>query len=1105
MNNMRKTNGRNGRGLRQALLAAALLLAGTLPAMAQEFYVITAGSTNYLAHNAALDGGLTNATSFNAATCLWTISGSNIIAIAPDGTTGNMLGYSYTTSGGGPGSTRTYSLQLSASGGTYDWTDATSSPYVSYTSGGGWGQTTNYRYLRYNNGWGMANENTHATVTKVTVTDAPYTAGSSTTYTATLGGDALIYSTSGTHTYTVDINQVVTYAQTLRTFGTYGTVTVDVPYAVTSAYSGALTDVAWSVSDNAYGATITSGGVLSVTSLPASVDNLTVTYTAQAGGQPVSGTMTVMLAKDEATVDGIVGGTTGVSGTTVTLNDYEPHEWAYYNKELGSPIRSWNPANVKITYNGNGNGTVQTNNDDAPSTWGANATTVKVGIDADASTFVYYKTLERTDGRTAADPSGRCAYTTIANPFAVRPTYDSDGTSKYRGFYAWRVKSLSGGTIHSAATGGTSYGVGSTINAETEIYFAPSGEYGMTVEFEALWARAYVSTSGVPSNNLGVERNFYVINASATSNITAGGYPCTYTSIYPNGTTNGTTAATSVTVYKYGGFTAAADSKIEYIILRNNNSTITAAGYNFTIGRGVSGYDNGACATILQATSDMDEDFKFRIESGQYTYLTYTGGYTYGSSQYQSGNNSSNASTLFIKSVLGCDYDRARGSAGNEHLNITGNVIMGYATTLSSNNNRTRKTLDVTVKSGCFLTSMGDNMGNADAHQSMYMSIAGTQTNVGERSLTIEGGEIANIAGGIDGLNNYNHTYSNSYYNSHTAAYTEAATNWTNNGYRSLTLRMTGGTVKGAIYGGAAKSPASGDRWMVFTGGTVGGWIGSGCNGTENEGGQTYGESFVYVGGNIHVGGYTSNINGGQPGCVFGAGKGYADPNGTSGVMTYGTNLAIADNCVIENDVFGGGNYGYAEINTNLYILGGTVNGSAFGGSNLKQGPVVNITMTGGKVIGGLYGGSNSSGTVAGPVNVTVSGGTVGESGIDPKTSETGHVFGSGYGAGTSVSGNVQVTIGDATGSHKDSPLIYGNVYGGGFAAPYTSNGKTFQVLGQNGLVKGSIFGGGKGNTAVVTGPTDVLIKGNIEVEGNVFGGGDAAAVEGDTSVKLQD
>ena len=1084
MNNMRKTNGRNGRGLRRALLAAALLLAGTLPAQAQDFYVITAGSTNYLAHNAALTGGLTNATSFNATTCLWTISGSNIIAIAPDGTTGYQLSHSGNYNSG-------YTLTLAASGQAWSGAEDGSIPYR-YLQYSRWNSANHYLY--YNSGWNLDRSNSNGTLTKVTVTDAPYTAGSSTTsYSASLGGDGVIYSTSGTHTYTVDITQVITYAQTRRTFGTYGTVTVNVPSTVSNAYTGALTDVAWSVSDNAYGATITSGGVLTVTSLPASVDNLTVTYTAQAGGQPVSGTMTVMLAKDEATAEGVAGQATGVSGTTVTLNDYEDHSWSYYNKEDNSPIRSWNPANVKITYNGNGNGNVQTNNNDTPSTWGANATTVKVGIDADANKFVYYKTLERTDGRTAANPTGRCAYTTIANPFAVRPTYDSDGTSKYRGFYAWRVKTLSGGTIHSAATGGTSYGVGSTINAETEIYFAPSSEYGMTVEFEALWARAYVSTSGVPSNNLGVERNFYVINASATSDITAGNRPCTYTSIYPNGTTDGTTAATSVTVYKYGGFTAAADSKIEYIILRNNNSTINAAGHNFTIGRGVSGYNGGLCATNLYGlNANATTDFRFNFASGRFTNLYFCG----------SGRNM----TGKLTSVIGCDYDRAMGD--NSKLKVTDDIIAGYNGSGGSNGNEGEDFLVCTVRSGDF------DLGNYGGGAQFYLSLWGNTGSgtYGKKTMIVEGGVFSDISGGIDVNDNQ-----------------VAAADM-------VEIRVKGGTINGALYGAAQYAAGYGNRRIVITGGDLKGWVAGGANGTRNDGGQLSGASSIYVGGNARIDskGSTEMINSASGGNVFGAGCGFAN-GAAAGEVTVSTTVVVADNAYIERGVYGGGGFGYCNSTSSIYIMGGivagmpggvtndgytgtgqnsvqtnkryvaTMAGGVFGGACQNRGGIVNILMSGGEVYSGVYGGSNSSGTVAGPVNVTVSGGTVGTAGINPATSETGHVFGSGYGAGTSVTGNVTVTIGDATGSHKDSPLIYGNVYGGGFAAPYTSNGKTFQVTGQNGLVKGSIFGGGKGNTAVVTGPTDVLIKGNIEVEGNVFGGGDAAAVTGNTSVKLQD
>ena len=134
-----------------------------------------------------------------------------------------------------------------------------------------------------------------------------------------------------------------------------------------------------------------------------------------------------------------------------------------------------------------------------------------------------------------------------------------------------------------------------------------------------------------------------------------------------------------------------------------------------------------------------------------------------------------------------------------------------------------------------------------------------------------------------------------------------------NNGVRSFTMRMRGGLVKGAVYGGAAVSPASGDRWMVFTGGTVKGWIGGGCNGVPpagaSVGGQTHGKAHVYVGGDTHVGG-SAVINGSEGGTVFGAGKGSGDLTNEpeSGRMSFGTNVVIADEADILKDVYGGGN-----------------------------------------------------------------------------------------------------------------------------------------------------------------------------------------------------
>lgn len=233
-------------------------------------------------------------------------------------------------------------------------------------------------------------------------------------------------------------------------------------------------------------------------------------------------------------------------------------------------------------------------------------------------------------------------------------------------------------------------------------------------------------------------------------------------------------------------------------------------------------------------------------------------------------------------------------------------------------------------------------------------------------------------------------------------------------------------------------------------------------------GGHTEGAAYIYIGGDSKIGNasHPRTINSTVGGNVFGAGRGNSG-HIASIVDSY---IVVADDAEVLHDVYGGGNYGHNTHQANIYIVGGTVKGKVFGGANQKQGAQVDIHMTGGTVIGGVYGGSNSSGIVTGPVNVNIVGGTVGEDGQD---AEHGHVFGSGYGEGSSVTGDVLVTIGAANSSHSDFPLIYGNVYGGGHAAPYNSTGKTFQVIGQNGLVKGSIFGGGmdgevRGNSFVI-------------------------------------
>lgn len=890
------------------------------------------------------------------------------------------------------------------------------------------------------------------------------------------------------------------------------------------------------------------------------------------------------------------------SGTSsygvVTLNDYEDHNWSYYQASADLPdgypdaLHSPYPRNVQITYYGYGDDNLSTADAAAPAanTFNKNTTAadVQVGIGEEGHTFLYYKTLER-------DANGRYPYELIPNPFYVRPAVTnytgtrtlrlvmsdaggdgwasqlqvnfSDGSatrnfqlasgssqavtfdvnsgvtvtlswvvgggknnecsftlsydggaeiyssgmgprngnlkvfkvagtytvSSYTGFYKWRVKSITDGTIYTTSTGNTTVGVGDMMDAETIYYFVPSdagttnanNATSMKVELEALWALAAVNdgTTTTNTNYSSVERNFY-IKRSGTSNSILGvtNRPITYSSFYPNGTTDGTTPATEsdiLSIHNNGAMSLSVDTKIEYYKINGNSTTITCNNHNLIIGRGVSP-TNTYVANLIQGMPDITGNvtanltYKIRIESGTFHYFSFINGYyddagTEHYAQYYNNYGYSGTGHL-IKIVWGNDYDRA--GEDNEKLNLVGPVTMGHRSRFTNTANRTRKTVDVTIKSGKMVSGLGDNMSNADVQHSLYLSSSGNQTNVGERSLTIEGGELANIAGGIDAFNQYNYTS--------TAQYTEADTRWTNWGRRGLTLRMKGGVVKGAIYGGAAMSPASGDRRMIFTGGTVKGWIGSGCNGTQDQGGKTFGESFVYVGGTTQVGGANSNINGSEPGTVFGAGKGYAGGSGTSGEMSYGTNLAIADECEIQNNIFGGGNYGYALLNTNLYILGGVGKKNAFGGSNLKNGPTVNIYMTGGRIEKGLYGGSNETGNITGNVTMKIDGGQIG---VD--ADNIGYVHGGGLGNETRVLGSVNMTIGERVGA-ENYVTIYGDVYGGSAQGRTNGNNSLTENAVTNvtmnaGKIHGSLYGGGLGNNtyaADVYGPVQVTVNG---------------------------
>lgn len=521
-----------------------------------------------------------------------------------------------------------------------------------------------------------------------------------------------------------------------------------------------------------------------------------------------------------------------------------------------------------------------------------------------------------------------------------------------------------------------------------------------------------------------------------------------------------------------------------------SHGTFTANAKDLIFGRGVQhpSVVDSTCVNYVRGINadTTNPQYTIRLESGTINHVSLAEGCYKASSSYEKSNHKLQG-TIGIKCVLGCDYDRSKNDGRSGDLNIVKNVIMGlYMSALGDRSPYTpdrSETCNIWVKSG----RVGSSVDVVDgvlfnAFQTLYACIAGDRVEyTGRRNLYIEGGELSGVAGGIDGYFNSTEDVSSS----------NTLSGGTYSGETAFYLKMSGGRVRGVIYGGGAKSPADGDRTMIFTGGVVDGWIGAGCNGTDDKGGMTYGASHIYFGGTSHCGGENSSVkmNGSCGGHLFAAGKGYASETGTSGEMTYGTQLVLADSCVVDSNVYGGGNYGYAKMSTVVRMYGGTVGGSLFGGANLKQGPNVDIKISGGIVKGGVYGGSNTNGTLgkenneAGNVSIVMSGGQVG---VD--ANHTANIHGGGYGQNTKVKGNVDITV-------SDSAVVYGDVYGGSALGSVNSNATTYSstrhttVNIAGGTVNGSVYGGGLGNSttaAHVYAPVTVNITGGKIY--NVFG-----------------
>ena len=651
----------------------------------------------------------------------------------------------------------------------------------------------------------------------------------------------------------------------------------------------------------------------------------------------------------------------------------------------------------------------------------------------------------------------------------------------YRGFYAWRVKHLSGVTIQG-------YNVGDIIPAETEIEFVTNKAKGNEVEFEALWAQAYVVTSNNATGlhaGVSYERNFVVTTDAITANLNV---PVTYSTYNPDGTGGSSTTVTLNTS------TLNSDTKFENINLTGGN-LVTANNHYLCFGRGIDTGRNAANIRGMGGGSSNELNYMIRLESGQYNEFAFIG-----NGNWTMGNR------VLVKAILGCDYDRATNT--NNLLRVASegaDASMFYSTgglDFSHNSNKDQKTFDCVVKSGTFQASVTNN--GAYNHslycgQNSASAVQNGRHYPGARYVTVEGGNLASMNGGRG---------TDSAVNDENVTYTPSAI--------AFFARIKGGTFRGSVFGGAADNSSGGSRKIVITGGEIRGWVAGGSNGTNSgnyKQGRTFGNGIIYVGGDAVIGGpNATTVNTTRGGQVFGAGRGtiatntqydsYMSGRWPQPASVINSYVVIADQAEISNpatgsisevggNVYGGGNYGTLIESSNVYILGGTVQRNVYGGAfgNYESIPTTNVYVKGGTVGGSVYGGSNQGGTVQ-SANVSVSGGTITGTFITP--SGTGNVFGAGLGISTTQGDYTYYNITNTTHVNISGGTIVNNVFGGGEEG--VVNGNTYVNVSGGAMI--DVFGAGKGSsssTAQVSGQTNVYVSGGTVTD--VYGGGEAGDV----------
>ncbi len=291
---------------------------------------------------------------------------------------------------------------------------------------------------------------------------------------------------------------------------------------------------------------------------------------------------------------------------------------------------------------------------------------------------------------------------------------------------------------------------------------------------------------------------------------------------------------------------------------------------------------------------------------------------------------------------------------------------------------------------------------------------------------------------------------------------------------RNAKVVVNGGTIKSRVFGGAEQGSMAGNTSVVINGGTIGTLVTMSTNGGGGNGDGRDGETQYYIGG-VYGGGYGSH--------------------NSAYNVTHNN-----DSTNISSDLLAGRVYGNARVD----VLGGTVQGSVFGGASfaylggygtnphgnakvyIGSESQMGIPDVGTTILGGVYGANNYNGTPYGDVEVHVY-----------HTAHTGQP--------TTAGGNAYPTV-PASGATPewlatipngtDNFALY-QVFGGGNRANYTpklaANKATVHVYGCEENTIYELYGGG--NAAEIGSATaGYTTDANVIIEGgrihSVFGGG---------------